>query len=165
MWPEWRKWLAASVPRARKQHKERTRNMQWFRNRRTATKLQLAFAAMVALMCVLGMEGIRSLQDLNRTTRAMFDHDVLAFAYLKDADLQIMTSGKSLRDAILARNAGDRDKHIGNVIQQRQKFAADLEAFRRLVPVTAMKVTAGAVLEEFAHTSQQQDKVIACIRA
>jgi hypothetical protein len=74
--------------------------MHWFRDRKTVTKLMLAFGLLAALMCVLGLEGIRNVSVLNARTRDMYEHHVLGLNYLKDGHLQLTTAGKSIRNAM-----------------------------------------------------------------
>ncbi len=139
--------------------------MKWFRNRSTAAKLMIAFTAMAALMCVLGYQSISGITSLNAAVRAMYEHHVLGLSNLKDANLQIVAAGKSLRNAILAKNDDEVETRLGEVDTERQAFVADLDAFERCVDSEAIRAQAAELMEEFRNAARAQDKVIALLRA
>ena len=139
--------------------------MQWFRDRKTVTKLMLGFGLIAALMCVLGLEGIRSLEALNARTRDMYEHHVLGLNYLKDGHLQLTTAGKSMRNAMLASSDADLEVRIEELHRDRDAFLADIDAFQKCLVVDAMKVKTVALLEEYRLNARAQDKVIDMLRA
>ena len=138
--------------------------MQWFRNRKTATKRMLGFGMIAALLCVLGGEGIRNLQALNARTRDMYEHHVLGLNYLKDGHLQLTTAGKSMRNAMLAQSDADLEVRIDELHKNRDAFLADMDAFQKCLVLDDMKVKTMALLEEYRLNARAQDKVIEMLR-
>src|ERR1035441_8035923 len=105
--------------------------MQWFRDRKTVTKLMLGFGLIAALMCVLGLEGIRNLAALNARTRDMYEHHVLGLNFLKDGHLQLTTAGKSMRNAMLSQSDADLEVRIDEMHKNREAFLTDLDSFQK----------------------------------
>src|SRR5579871_1545808 len=139
--------------------------MQWFRDRKTATKLMLGFGVMAALLCILGLEGIRNLSALNARTRDMYEHHVLWLNYLKDGHLQLTTAGKSIRNAMLAQSDQDLEVRIDELHKNREAFLADLDAFQKCLVVEDMKAKAASLREEYYLNANAQDKVVELLRA
>ncbi|HLK19172.1 MAG TPA: methyl-accepting chemotaxis protein [Bryobacteraceae bacterium] len=139
--------------------------MQWFRDRKTATKLMLGFGVMAALLCILGLEGIRNLSALNARTRDMYEHHVLGLNYLKDGHLQLTTAGKSIRNAMLAQSDQDLEVRIDELHKNREAFLADLDAFQKCLVVEDMKAKAASLREEYYLNANAQDKVVELLRA
>jgi methyl-accepting chemotaxis protein len=134
--------------------------MQWFRDRKTATKLMIGFGIMALFMGVLGYEGIRNITALDGSMRDMYDHNVLGLNYLKDGNLQLTAAGKSIRNAMLARDAKDLEVRVAELHANRDQFLADIEAFQKCLVVEAMKAKTIALLDEFRLNARAQDKVV-----
>ncbi len=134
--------------------------MQWFRDCKTVTKLMIGFGIMALFMGVLGYEGIRNITALNTSMRDMYEHDVLGLNYLKDANLQLATASKSMRNAALAKDPKDLEVRIGELHMNRDTFVKDIEAFQKCLVVDAMKAKAVELLDEFRLNARAQDKVV-----
>jgi methyl-accepting chemotaxis protein len=139
--------------------------MEWFRNRKTATKLMLGFGVMTVLICLLGLEGIRNLAALNARTRDMYEHHVLGLNFLKDGHLQLTTAGKSIRNAMLAQSDADLEVRIDELHKNREAFLADLDAFQKCLVVEDMKAKTASLREEYYLNANAQDKVVELLRA
>ena len=139
--------------------------MQWFRDRKTATKLMIGFGIMAAFMAILGYEGIRNLMALSGATRSMYEHDVLAVTHLKDADLNVQMAGRSLRNALLAQNAQEVEKAVGEVETARDTFMAELAAFEKCLVSETAKAKAESLTAEFRKTTEQQNRIVALVRS
>ena len=134
--------------------------MQWFRDRKTVTKLMIGFGIMALFMGVLGYEGIRNITALNGIMSDMYEHDVLGLSYIKDANVQLATASKSMRNAALAKDAKDLETRIGELHTNRDNFVKDLEAFQKCLVVADMKAKAVELLDEFRMNARAQDKVV-----
>jgi len=134
--------------------------MQWFRDRKTVTKLMIGFGIMALFMGVLGYESIRNITSLSGSMRDMYEHNVLGLNFLKDANLQLTAAGKSMRNAMLAKDARDLEVRVGELHANRDTFLTDIEAFQKCLVVEAMKAKTLALLDEFRLNARAQDKVV-----
>ena len=134
--------------------------MQWFRDCKTVTKLMIGFGIMALFMGVLGYEGIRNITALSASMRDMYEHNVLGLNYIKDANLQLATASKSMRNAALAKDSKDLEVRIGELHTNRETFVKDIEAFQKCLVVEAMKGKAVELLDEFWLNARAQDKVV-----
>ena len=139
--------------------------MQWFRDRKTVTKLMLGFAIMALFMGVLGYEGIRNITALNNSMRDMYEHNVLGLNFLKDANLQLTAAGKSLRNAMLAKDAKEMEVRVTEVHVDRDAFLTDIEAFQKCLVSEAMKAKTLAMLDEYRLSARAQDKVVELLQS
>jgi methyl-accepting chemotaxis protein len=139
--------------------------MQWFRDCKTVTKLMIGFGIMALFMGVLGYEGIRNITALNGSMRDMYEHNVLGLNYLKDANLQLTAAGKSIRNAMLAKDAKDLEVRVGELHGNRDTFLTDIEAFQKCLVVEAMKAKTLALLDEFRLNANAQDKVVEILQS
>ncbi|HUI76733.1 MAG TPA: methyl-accepting chemotaxis protein [Bryobacteraceae bacterium] len=134
--------------------------MQWFRDRKTVTKLMIGFGIMALFMGVLGYESIRNITSLNTSMRDMYEHNVLGLNYLKDANLQLTAAGKSMRNAAMAKDAKDMEFRVGELRANRDMFVKDIEAFQKCLVVEAMKAKTLELMDEFRLNARAQDKVV-----
>jgi methyl-accepting chemotaxis protein len=139
--------------------------MQWYRDLKTVTKLMIGFGIMALFMGVLGFQGVRSIRAVNTETTSMYEHHVLGLTYLKDANLQLRTAGKSIRNAMLTDDAKDLEVRIGELHANRDTFLSDIEEFRKLLLSDAAKAKTAALLEEFYINAREQDKVVEMLRS
>jgi len=134
--------------------------MQWFRDCKTVTKLMIGFGIMALFMGVLGYEGIRNITMLSTSMRDMYEHDVQGLSYIKDANTQLATASKSMRNAALAKDSKDLEVRIGELHTNRDTFVKDIEAFQKCLTVDAMKAKALELLDEFRLNARAQDQVV-----
>jgi len=139
--------------------------MQWFRNRKTVTKLMIGFGSMALFMGVLGYEAIRNITALSAAMREMYEHNVLGLNYLKDANLQLTAAGKSMRNAMLAKDAKDLEVRVGELHANRDAFVADIDAFQKCLTVDAMKAKTLELMDEFRLNARAQDKVVEILQS
>ena len=71
------------------------------------TKLMLAFALMLLLSMLVGLEGIQSAARLNASAQALFDQDLIGISAIKEAGIFQIKSTRVLRDIVLA--TGDKE--------------------------------------------------------
>ena len=68
--------------------------MQWFRNRKTAVKLSIAFAVMAVLMGVQGYEGLQSANTLNHMIDELYAKHMAGAKSIHEARAMIPTIGR-----------------------------------------------------------------------
>ena len=83
------------------------RHFSSLRGLHVTTKLMLAFAFMLLLTTLVGFEGIQSAADLNASSHALFDQDLMGISAIKEAAIFQIKSTRILRDLVLS--TGDKE--------------------------------------------------------
>jgi methyl-accepting chemotaxis protein len=73
-----------------------------FKNMKLATKLISAFVAVCVLGAVVSAIGIRNMTSMNASTEVMYKMDMIGLSYIKEANIDLLYVGRSLRNALLA---------------------------------------------------------------
>jgi len=84
--------------------------MQWISNMKIGARLTLGFIVVVALTAIIGLIGIRNLDQVDQLSDRMFDVDIQGLSTLQNANIQLVTAGRSLRQSLLAVSREERDK-------------------------------------------------------
>jgi methyl-accepting chemotaxis protein len=79
-----------------------------FGNMKLATKLTSAFVAVCVLGAVVSAIGIRNMTSMNASTEVMYKMDMIGLSYIKEANIDLLYVGRSLRNALLASSAEQR---------------------------------------------------------
>ncbi|MCO8164394.1 methyl-accepting chemotaxis protein [Pseudomonas sp. 21LCFQ010] len=95
--------------------------MQFIRNMKIGLRLTLGFLVVVALTIVIGLIGIRNLDQVNSLSDRMYEVDVEGMSMLQEANNQLINVGRYVRGALLATDQEGREK----------LFAATLTALER----------------------------------
>jgi methyl-accepting chemotaxis protein len=123
--------------------------MQWFRNRRTVTKLMMGFGLMALLMCGLGYESSYNITELNDSVLLMYQRHMLGLNDLNTANLQLVEAGRSLRSALLAQDPQQREAFLNELTKQSEAFVASTDAFQKRLMTDEMRAKTTAMLEEY----------------
>jgi methyl-accepting chemotaxis protein len=138
--------------------------MQWFRDRKTVTKLMIGFGIMALFIAVLGYEGLRNITSLNAVTHDMYQHHAIGLNHLQQANVYLAKASRSLRNGLLAKDGADAELAVDQLQKDRASFNAEFDSFLKLIEVAAVRAKCIIALDQFRELSQQQDKVVALIR-
>jgi methyl-accepting chemotaxis protein len=97
--------------------------MHWYRNRRTVTKLMIAFALMAALMAVVGYQGLAAARTLSGTIDNLYAQHMVGAAAIYQMEVLIPTIGRDARQALIAPDTQGRELCARNL----EGYFADLE--------------------------------------
>jgi methyl-accepting chemotaxis protein len=100
--------------------------MNWYRNRKTVTKLMIAFAFMAALMGVVGYQGLTAASTLNGVVDDLYTKQMLGAVAAHQMEGLAATIGRDAREALLTKDAAAREKCARDVTAA---FSALDEAF------------------------------------
>jgi methyl-accepting chemotaxis protein len=81
-------------------------------NMKLATKLISAFAAVCVLGALVSAVGIRNMATMNASTELMYKKDLVGLSYVKQANIDLLHVGRSLRNALLASTEGQRESAL-----------------------------------------------------
>jgi methyl-accepting chemotaxis protein len=77
-----------------------------------ATKLISAFVAVCVLGAVVSAIGIRNMATMNSSSETMYKKDMLGLSFVKEANIDLLYVGRSLRNALLASTEDQRSSAL-----------------------------------------------------
>ncbi|HET9765510.1 MAG TPA: response regulator, partial [Thermoanaerobaculia bacterium] len=103
--------------------------------RRMGAKLLLGFGGVLAIALALGVQSLLGLRTMRDQTTLLYEKELVGIAHLKEADVALVTVGRSLRKYLLAPDAGTRDKArreiaVAEAVLRRELVAARAAIFR-----------------------------------
>jgi len=87
-------------------------NTGMLKNMKLATKLIAAFVAVCALGAVVSAIGIRNMASMNSSSETMYKKDMIGLSLMKEANIDLLYIGRSLRNALLATTAEQRSSAL-----------------------------------------------------
>nr|WP_315400172.1 methyl-accepting chemotaxis protein [uncultured Duganella sp.] len=109
--------------------------MKWFEELKVGTKLLGGFLIVAAIGGVAGLQGILKAGEINDLASKMYDDELVGLRYTAEANIQLLASTRSIRNALISYNDADRvahlqemDKRLDNV---RRQMADASRSFKR----------------------------------
>ncbi|SNS03302.1 methyl-accepting chemotaxis protein [Pseudomonas japonica] len=84
--------------------------MQMISNMKIGVRLTLGFLLVVALTAIIGFLGIRNLNQVNDLSDRMYDMDVVGLSTLQEANIQLLTANRAVRQSLLSTTLTERDE-------------------------------------------------------
>ena len=103
-----------------------------FKQMKVATRLTLGFLAIVVLGAIVAGIAIYNMSQMNERAKRMYQKELLGISYVKEADVDQVSLGRSLRGAMLASTDEQRASMLANVDKYRQELQEDLDKARPL---------------------------------
>jgi methyl-accepting chemotaxis protein len=139
--------------------------MQWFRDRKTVTKLMIGFGIMALFIAVLGFEGLRNITSLNAVTHDMYQHHAIGLNHLLEANVSLIKTSRSLRNALLAKDDTGVQQAVDQLQKDRLSFSEEFEGFQKLTEAPAVRAKATIALDQYREVVREHDQIIALVRA
>ena len=83
-----------------------------YKGMKLATKLISAFVAVCILGAVVSAIGIRNMATMNTSSETMYKKDMLGLSFVKEANIDLLYVGRSLRNALLASTEDQRSSAL-----------------------------------------------------
>ena len=83
-----------------------------FKDMKLATRLISAFVVVCALGVVVSAIGIRNMASMNTSSEAMYKKDMIGLSFMKEANIDLLYIGRSLRNALLASTEEQRSSAL-----------------------------------------------------
>ncbi|PQO89385.1 methyl-accepting chemotaxis protein [Massilia phosphatilytica] len=99
---------------------------------KVATRLTLGFLAVVVLGAIVAGVAIYNMTQMNERAKRMYQKELLGISYVKEADVDQVSLGRSLRGAMLASTEDQRAKMLANVDKYRRQLQDHLDKARPL---------------------------------
>ena len=103
-----------------------------FQQMKVGTRLTLSFLAVVALGAIVTGIAIYNMAQMNERAKRMYQKELLGISYVKEASLDQVHVGRSLRGAMLASSDEQRAQNLANVDKYKQLLRDNLDKARPL---------------------------------
>jgi methyl-accepting chemotaxis protein len=106
--------------------------MNWFNNLRISVKLLAAFLLVSAITGVVGYVGIDNLGKLDQAAEDLYQKELMGLSYIKEANIELITIHRAVRNLILADTQEARQKHADNIDKHIKALEGNMEQARKL---------------------------------
>ena len=103
-----------------------------FQHMKVGTRLTLSFLVVVALGAIVTGIAIYNMAQMNERAKRMYQKELLGISYVKEASLDQVHVGRSLRGAMLASSDEQRAQNLANVDKYKQLLRDNLDKARPL---------------------------------
>jgi methyl-accepting chemotaxis protein len=103
-----------------------------FKQMKVATRLAFGFLAVVMLGAIVAGIGIYNMTQMNERAKRMYQKELMGIAYVKEADLNQVSMGRTLRGAMLASTDEQRTRMLADVDKYKQLLQENLDKARPL---------------------------------
>ena len=103
-----------------------------FKQMKVATRLTLGFLAVVMLGAIVAGIAVYNMTQMNERAKRMYQKELLGISYVKEADLNQVSLGRSLRGAMLASTDDQRAGMLANADKYKQLLQENLDKARPL---------------------------------
>jgi methyl-accepting chemotaxis protein len=138
--------------------------MQWFRNRKTVTKLMLSFGLLALLMGGVGYLGIRGMLRIQESLRDIHQNHALGVMHLEQANTHLTATGRSIRRLQVAVDEAQQRDSEQDLLAHRQQFVDHFEQFRKTLATEAGRAKAAEAEKVWREMCAKQDDFIALLR-
>ena len=84
--------------------------MQFIRNMKIGIRLTAGFLLVVALTAIIGLIGIRNLDQVDQLSDRMYDIDVTGLSQMQEANIQLIVAGRAMRQSLLSTSVTAREQ-------------------------------------------------------
>jgi len=130
--------------------------MNWYRNRKTVTKLMLAFAFMAALIGVVGYQGLNAARTLNGSIDNLYVKHMVGSALIYQMEVAVPTIGRDARQSLIASDTAGRELCARNL----EGYFATLEDHISAVERTLVSEEGRAVLAKIRHEESEYKPMV-----
>ena len=134
--------------------------MQWFKDRRTATKLFLSFGFLALLMGVVGYLGIRGMVKIQDSLRDLHQNQALGVMHLEQANTHLTATGRSVRRLQVAADAVQQQAAEQDLLVHRQQFVEHFEQYRKTLHTEEAKAQAESAAKVWQEMCARQDEYL-----
>jgi signal transduction histidine kinase/CheY-like chemotaxis protein/HAMP domain-containing protein len=101
--------------------------LNFFERRTLGSKLRWGIGLLLGITLLIGGESIHTARQQAEQVRRMYEHELLGVSAIKEANIHLMEVGRSLRQVLLAPNAGERLKARQDIAAARLVMLQSIE--------------------------------------
>ncbi len=107
------------------------------------TKLLIGFSVGLLIAILIGVNAIMSLNEMNKQTQIIYENELLGISHLKEANINLIYMGRSMRQMMLASDAAGRAQAKASIDKASIALQMELaEARKRIYREEARKLLA-----------------------
>jgi methyl-accepting chemotaxis protein len=108
--------------------------MNWFSNLRVSVKLTGGFLIVALIGAIIGTTGILKAGQINGMATQMYEMEILGLRYSAQANIDLSSSNRAIRNAILADNASERNASLNELSKRLKKVQSSLDEAAQRFP-------------------------------
>jgi methyl-accepting chemotaxis protein len=139
--------------------------MAWFKNRKTATKLLLAFGLMAVLVGFVGYQGIHGMGQVNVTMKILYERDALGEIHLQAAMNQVLKLSRAVRNVVLDHSEGAVGKRAAEIQAAEATFQKEFGAYQQQIVSAEAKRLVPEVENVFKEMRVRHDRIVELAKA
>jgi PAS domain S-box-containing protein len=98
-----------------------------------STKLLIGFSVGLLIAILIGVNAIQSLNKMSEQAQALYEKELLGISHLKEANINLIYMGRSLRQMILASDAEGRGKALAMINKANVTLQKELAEARKTI--------------------------------
>lgn len=107
--------------------------MVMLEKRQLTTKLILGFGICLFIALLIGVNAINSMRIMTEKSTALYEMDLLGISHLKEANINLIYIGRSMRQMLLSQNAEEQEKAKARLDQSMLALNMELEEARKRI--------------------------------
>jgi CheY-like chemotaxis protein len=101
--------------------------------RRLMARLVAGFAILLLTILLMGMNSIFAARDMSRQATGLYQMELLGISRLKEANIHLISTGRALRQMVLAPTFVDRDEARAQLMQAMLDLGGEIAAVRKSI--------------------------------
>lgn len=126
-------------------------------------KLIFSLLSLLAIVLCIGIESLYSQRVMSESIQKLYTQELRGISNAKDAQLNYMLIGRTLRQAIIASDVAGREQALKQLAQGRSRLSKSIEELRPLLHIKENKKSLQDFEEFFAIYTSEADKALALL--
>lgn len=128
------------------------------------SKLAFGFALMLLIALGIGLAGLKSRQALTEDLQVLYKKDLAGVYHAKDAQVLFATIGRTIRQAIIAKDAASRDLALEQLAEARSLLPMEIERVRPTLYIDENRQNLANFEENYAIYVRGVDNAVTLLR-
>ena len=134
--------------------------MSLFKNLRIGTRLIAAFMVLVAIGAIIGIAGLVSTSEMSARANEMYNAELMGLSYVKEANVQLIYTGRAHANYLLAGSQTDREKQLSILKKSSDATLENLEKAKDLFDTERAKELLGSFEKEWGEYQQEMQHAL-----
>lgn len=134
--------------------------MAWFNDLKLRMKLMLSFGVVLVLLGAVGYVGVTRMSGMSGQTTILYKKHLLGLHDIMQANIDLVTSGRAEKNAILADDKAETEKHAASARKSLTSVADELTKFEATVILPEIKKELAQVQLDLKDLSAGRERVL-----
>jgi methyl-accepting chemotaxis protein len=135
--------------------------VHWFRDLKLRWKLLGSFGFTLALMGIVGYLGISRMAQMSALSEELYTKHLLGLSYIMQANINLIASGRAEKNAILAEDRAEVEKHAASARTYLDEVNAELADFKTTVVLEETRQALAATEADLKELAAGRERVLA----